>query len=118
MMRASTIVVLDSAFVRTAVLKGLPRQRVLFHHVLRNAMAPTLTVIATQLGYLVGGLVVVEQLFDYPGIGTLLLGASQAHDVPLLEDCVMLTALLFMLSNLLADVLNAALNPRIRTGLA
>jgi peptide/nickel transport system permease protein len=117
MMRASTISVLDSAYVRTALLKGLPWRRVLFRHVLRNAMAPTLTVITTQAGYLVGGLVVVEQLFDYPGIGTLLLGASQSHDVPLLEDCVMLTALLFMLSNLLADVLNAALNPRIRTSL-
>lgn len=118
MMRASTIAVLDSAYVRTALLKGLPRRRVLLHHVLRNALAPTLTVVATQAGYLVGGLVVVEQLFDYPGIGTLTLGASQAHDVPLLEDCVMLTALLFMLSNLIADLLNAALNPRVRTSLA
>jgi peptide/nickel transport system permease protein len=81
-------------------------------------MVPTVTVIATQAGYLIGGLVVVETLFDYPGIGTLMLSASQNHDLPLLEDCVMLTAALFMLSNLLADLLGAALNPRIRLGLA
>ena len=118
MMRASTLAVLDSAYVRTALLKGLPRRRILFSHVLRNAMGPTVTVIATQAGYLVGGLVVVETLFDYPGIGTLMLSASQNHDLPLLEDCVMLTAALFMLSNLLSDLLGAALNPRIRLGLA
>jgi peptide/nickel transport system permease protein len=118
MMRSSTIAVLDSAYVRTAVLKGLPRHRVLTHHVLRNAMAPTVTVIAAQAGYLIGGLVVVETLFDYPGIGTLMLNASQNHDLPLLEDCVLVTAALFMLSNLLSDVLNAMLNPHIRLGLA
>jgi peptide/nickel transport system permease protein len=108
--------VLDSAYVRTALLKGLSRPRVLVHHVLRNAVAPTLTVVALQVGYLVGGLVVVEQLFDYPGIGTLLLGAAQARDVPLLEDCVMCTSLLFFLGLLLSDLVNVLLNPRIRYG--
>lgn len=116
MMRASTIVVLDSAYVRTALLKGLPWPRVLLRHVLRNAVAPTLTVVALQVGYLVGGLVVVEQLFDYPGIGTLLLTAAQARDVPLLEDCVMFTSILFFLGNLLSDLVQVLLNPRIRYG--
>jgi peptide/nickel transport system permease protein len=110
--------VLGSAYVRTALLKGLPRRQVLTRHVLRNALVPTLTVVASQIGYLVGGLVVVERLFDYPGIGTLLLGAGLSHDVPLLEDCVMIIAVTYMLSNLLADFLNALLNPRIRFGQA
>jgi peptide/nickel transport system permease protein len=114
MMRATTITVLDSAYVRTALLKGMPWSRVLLHHVVRNAVAPTLTVVALQVGYLVGGLVVVEQLFDYPGIGTLLLSAAQARDVPLLEDCVMCTSILFFLGNLLSDMVNLLLNPRIR----
>jgi len=116
MMRASTIGVLESAYVRTARLKGMPRHRVLLRHVLPNALGPTLTVVASQVGYLVGGLVVVERLFNYPGIGTLLLGAGLSHDVPLLEDCVMIIAVIYMLSNLCADFLNAALNPRVRFG--
>lgn len=114
MMRASTIAVLQSAYVRTALLKGLPFRLVLTRHVLRNALVPTLTVVTSQIGYLVGGLVVVETLFGYPGIGSLLLSAGLHHDVPLLEDCVMIVAIIYMLGNLSADLLYAYLNPRIR----
>jgi peptide/nickel transport system permease protein len=116
MMRASTIAVLDSAYVRTALLKGLPLRRVLTRHVLPNALIPTLTVVMSQIGYLVGGLVVVETLFGYPGIGSLLLSAGLHHDVPLLQDCVMIVAVIYMLGNLSADLLYAYLNPRIRYG--
>ncbi len=116
MMRTSTIAVLSSAYTRTAMLKGLPLRLVLTRHVLRNALAPTITVVMSQIGYLVGGLVVVESLFGYPGLGSLLLYAGLHHDVPLLEDCVMIIAVIYMFSNLAADLLYAYLNPQIRYG--
>lgn len=114
MMRASTIAVLGSAYTRTAVLKGLPLRLVLMRHVLRNALVPTITVVMSSVGYLVGGLVIVENLFGYPGIGSLLLYAGLHHDVPLLEDCVMIVAVIYMFGNLTADLLYAYLNPQIR----
>jgi peptide/nickel transport system permease protein len=114
MTRAGTIDALHANYTRTATLKGLPRRRVLLRHTLRNAMLPTITVVSVQVGYLVGGLVVTETLFNYPGIGQLALNAAVNHDLPVLEACVLVTALLFAVSNLLADILYAALNPRIR----
>lgn len=114
MMRASTIMALGSAYTRTAMLKGLPMRLVLTRHVLRNALVPTITVVMSSIGYLVGGLVVVETLFGYPGMGRLLLTAGLSHDVPLLEDCVMIVAVIYMLGNLTADLLYAYLNPQIR----
>jgi peptide/nickel transport system permease protein len=114
MMRASTISVLGSAYVRTARLKGVPLRLLLARHVLPNALVPTITVVTSQIGYLAGGLVVVEMLFGYPGIGILLLTAGLQHDVPLLEDCVMIIAVIYMLSNLAADLFYAYLNPQVR----
>jgi peptide/nickel transport system permease protein len=114
MTRASAIDVLGSDYVRTAVLKGLPLRAVIVRHVLRNALLPTVTVIGAQIGWLVGGLVVVEHLFGYPGLGDLLLFAALNKDVPLLEACVMVVASVYMLSNLGAEVLFGVLNPRIR----
>lgn len=116
MMRASTIAVLGSAYVRTAMLKGLPLRQVLTRHVLRNAVVPTITVVMSSIGYLMGGLVVVESLFGYPGLGGLLLYAGLHHDVPLLEDCVMIVAVIYMAGNLVADLLYAWLNPQVRYG--
>jgi peptide/nickel transport system permease protein len=117
MMRASTIAVLESAYIRTATLKGLPRRQVLVRHLLRNALVPTITVVMSSIGYLVGGLVIVESLFGYPGLGSLLLYAGLHHDVPLLEACVMIVAVVYMGGNLIADLLYAYLNPQIRYGL-
>jgi peptide/nickel transport system permease protein len=114
MTRASAIEVLASDYVRTAVLKGLPTSAVLTRHVLRNALLPTVTVIGAQIGWLVGGLVVVEHLFGYPGLGDLLLFAALNKDVPLLEASVMVVAGVYMLSNLGAELLFGVLNPRIR----
>ena len=114
MTRASAIDVLASDYVRTAVLKGLPMSKVIARHVLRNALLPTVTVIGAQIGWLVGGLVVVEHLFGYPGLGDLLLFAALNKDIPLLEACVMIVASVYMLSNLAAEVLFGVLNPRIR----
>jgi peptide/nickel transport system permease protein len=114
MTRASAVEVLASDYVRTAVLKGLPMFQVVVRHVLRNALLPTVTVIGAQIGWLVGGLVVVEHLFGYPGLGDLLLFAALNKDVPLLEACVMVVASVYMLSNLSAELLFGVLNPRIR----
>jgi peptide/nickel transport system permease protein len=114
MARAGTVESLHSNYVRTAMLKGLPRRQVVVRHVLRNALLPTISVVAVQVGYLVGGLVVIETLFSYPGIGKLSLDSAVGHDLPVLEATVLTIALLYMVCNLVADVLYAVLNPRIR----
>src|SRR5665648_605654 len=116
MARVGTVEVLTRPYIRTAVLKGLPHRRVMMGHVLRNAMAPTVTVIGAQIGWLVGGLVVVETLFGYPGIGKLLVDAANTHDVLVLEAGVLLVAVIYMLSNLTADVVVALLSPSVRMG--
>ena len=114
MTRASTIEVLFTDYVRTAYLKGLRPATVLFRHVLRNALLPTVTVTANQLGWLISGLIVTESLFGYPGLGRLLLFGIQRLDVPLVQASTMLLVLIYCLSNLVADILYAFLNPRIR----
>lgn len=116
MARVGTVQVLAMPYIRTAVLKGLPRRRVIFGHVLRNALVPTVTVIGSQVGWLIGGLVVIETLFVYPGIGKLMVDAAQTHDVVMLEASVLMVAVIYMVSNLLADIVVALLNPRIRMG--
>ena len=114
MARAGTVDALRADYTRTATLKGLPRATVVRRHVLRNALLPTISVVSVQIGYLVGGLVVVETLFAYPGIGSLAYDSVQANDITVIEAIVLFTAVLYMLSNLVADVLYAALNPRVR----
>ncbi len=114
MTRATTAEAMGSNYVRTAIVKGLPTHIVLRKHVLRNALLPVITVIASQIGWLLGGLVIVETLFAYPGLGNLWLGAATGHDLPLLEAISMLMAVVYTVSNLVADLLYAYLNPRIR----
>jgi peptide/nickel transport system permease protein len=114
MTRASAVEVLKSDYVRTARLKGLAPRKVLFGHVLRNALLPTVTVIAVSIGWLVGGLIVAESLFSYPGLGRLTLHAIQRRDVPLIQATTMIIVVIVMLSNLAADITYAYLNPRIR----
>jgi peptide/nickel transport system permease protein len=116
MARVGTVQVLAMPYIRTAVLKGLPRRRVVFGHVLRNAMVPTVTVIGSQVGWLIGGLVVIETLFVYPGIGKVMVDAAQTHDVVMLEASVLVVAVIYMVANLVADIVVALLNPRIRMG--
>ena len=113
--RAGTIAALDADYTRTAILKGLPSHVVIVRHVLRNALLPTVTVAATQLGYLIGGLVVVESLFRYPGIGSLIYNAAKAKDFPLLEAGVLAVGAVYTVANLAADALHALLDPRLRT---
>ena len=116
MTRAGTIEALDSDYARTATLKGLKRSVVIRRHVLRNSLLPTITVIATQVGYLIGGLVVVETLFNYQGIGNLIFKAAQAKDFPMLAAGVLTIGLVYMVATLTADVLYTVLNPRLRLG--
>jgi peptide/nickel transport system permease protein len=116
MARAGTVAALDSDYARTATLKGLPRRTVVRRHVLRNALLPTITVIATQMGYLIGGLVVVEQLFNYNGIGTLVVTAARNRDYVQLQSAVLVIGVIYLVATLVADILYSVLNPRIRYG--
>ncbi len=114
MARAGTIEALDADYARTAYLKGLPRRTVLRRHVLRNSLLPTIAVVATQVGYLFGGLVVIELIFNYHGIGELLYRAVQRQDFPLIQSTVLLIGIVYLLATLAADILYSLLNPRIR----
>ena len=116
MARAGMIEALDAEYTRTAILKGLSYPQVIWRHVLRNALLPTISVIATQTVYLIGGLVVIEILFHYQGIGSLIFTAAQKKDFPMLQAGVMVVGALFAATTLLADLIYAALNPRIRLG--
>lgn len=116
MARAGMIEALSMPYIRTATLNGLSRRRVVYGHALRNAMAPTVAVIGTQIGWLVGGLVIVEKLFVYPGIGKLIADSATYKDFPVLEATVLVVATIYMLSNLGADIIVALLNPRVRYG--
>jgi peptide/nickel transport system permease protein len=116
MARAGMIEALDSDYTRTAILKGLSRRTVIWRHVLRNALLPTISVIATQTVYLIGGLVVIETLFHYQGIGSLIFTAANKKDFPMLQAGVLTVGALFTVASLLADLLYALLNPRIRVG--
>ena len=116
MARAGTIEALDAEYTRTAILKGLSYPKVIWRHVLRNALLPTISVIATQTVYLIGGLVVIEILFHYQGIGSLIYTAAHKKDFPMLQAGVMVVGALFAVATQLADLLYASLNPRIRFG--
>jgi peptide/nickel transport system permease protein len=116
--RVGTIEALNADYTRTAILKGLPWPTVLRRHVLRNALLPTITVTASLIGYLVGGLVVVETLFHYRGIGGLIYAAAKTKDFPMLEAGVLTVGAVYAIASLLADLVSSALNPRIRSGRA
>jgi len=112
--RAGVVEALDADYTRTAYLKGLPHKTVVRRHVLRNALMPTIAVIATQVGYLVGGLVAIEYLFNYQGIGYTVLQAAHAKDFPVLTAGVLVVGVVYLVVTLIADILFALLNPRIR----
>ena len=114
MARAGTVEALNSDYARTATLKGLPHRTVIVRHVLRNSLLPTITVIASQTGYLIGGLVLVETLFRWDGIGTLIYNAASHKDFTMLEACVLVIGAAYMVVTLVADILYSQLNPRIR----
>ncbi len=115
MLRDNLIDVLDSEYVRMATLKGVPRWRVVLRHALPNAVGPALNVTALNLTYLIGGVVVVEAVFSYPGLGKQLIDSISVRDVPVVEATALLAAAVYILANLAADVLAMVLNPRLRT---
>lgn len=114
MQRSSMIQVMHSDYIRAAVLKGMPRKYVIYRHALKNALLPTITIIGMNMGWLFGGLVVVETLFGFPGMGSLLMTAIKTRDVPLIEACVLLITVIFSLSTMTTDILYSYLNPRVR----
>jgi peptide/nickel transport system permease protein len=114
--RSSMIEVLQSPYVTAARAKGLPERVVIVRHALRNALLPTITVLALDIGRLMGGIVVIETVFAYPGLGRLLVFSIQQRDIPMLQACIVTVAAIFALANLSADLLYAWLNPKIRYG--
>ena len=114
MTRAGTINALDADYTRTAVMKGLPNRRVMRGHVMRNALQPTVSVIGIQIGYLFSGLIGLELIFNYPGLGRLIFNAVGAKDFPMLSAAVILVGIIYMLCTLGADLVIAWMNPRAR----
>jgi peptide/nickel transport system permease protein len=114
--RAGVIEAIDADYTRTAYLKGLGWRKVITRHVLRNALLPTIAVIATQTGYLIGGLLVIEKLFNYNGIGQRIYVAAQNKDYTMLQSGVMIIGVVYLAATLVADILYSVLNPRIRLG--
>jgi peptide/nickel transport system permease protein len=112
--RSSMLEVLSTNYVRNARAKGMPKRIVVFRHALRNALLPTVTVLAIDIGWLLGGIVVIESVFSFPGIGRLLLFAIERHDIPLIQASVLLITATYCLANLAADLVYAYLNPKIR----
>ena len=107
---------LDTDYVKAARTRGLPERVVVLRHALRNALLPTITVLAQDVGLLIGGIVAVETIFAYPGIGRLLVYALERHDLPLMEAAILVLTAVQCLANLAADLLYAAFNPQIRYG--
>ena len=114
LIRSSLLEVLEQDYVRTARSKGLPEMRVLIHHALRNAWLPVVTIIGLEFGFLLGGVVVVETVFSYPGIGRLLFAAINQRDIPLVQAGVVLLAGIFILLNLVVDLVYVRLDPRMK----
>lgn len=114
--RSSMVETLAQEFIRTGRAKGLSERVVIYRHALKNALIPTVTVLGLQFGFLMGGAVIIEQVFAYPGVGWLVLIAVSQRDYPVVQGVVLVIAAVFALSNLLVDVAYTWLNPRIRYG--
>lgn len=116
MIRSSALEVLGQDYVRTARGKGLPDGVVLFRHVLRNSLVPVTTTIGVQAGNLLGGAVIVETIFAWPGLSSLMFRGIETHDYPVVQGCVLLTSTLFILLTLIMDVVNVMIDPRLARG--
>ena len=117
-MRASMVEILESDYVEMARLKGMPERLVLWRHAVPNGLAPTFQVAALNLAYLAGGIVVVETVFNYPGIGLALVEAVQSRDMPVVQALALLIAGLYVVLNMLADIATIMVSPRLRTSLS
>jgi peptide/nickel transport system permease protein len=114
--RSSMIEVMQSPYITAARAKGLPERVVVLHHALRNALLPAITVLALDFGRLMGGIVVVETVFAYPGLGRLIVFSIQNRDLPTLQAAILVIAAIYAFASLVADLLYARLNPKIRFG--
>jgi peptide/nickel transport system permease protein len=113
-LRASLLEVLESDYVTTARSKGLPEQRVLIRHALRNAVISTVTVLGVNIGYLVGGTLVIEQVYALPGIGQLMINSINGRDFTVVQAVTLVFSVMVVLVYLLSDVIHALLDPRVR----
>ena len=114
MLRSSLLEVMNADYIRTAQAKGCSESQILFHHALRNALLPVVTLIALQFGSLLTGAVITETIFSWPGLGRLLIQAIFSRDYPLVQGCVLVFAIVYLLANLVADLLYSVLDPRIQ----
>jgi peptide/nickel transport system permease protein len=114
MVRSEMVDTLESDFVRAARLRGIPRRQVLFNHALRNSLLPAITVIALDVGYLIGGVIVVEEVFSFPGVGRQFILAIQNRDLPMLQAGALIMALTYAFANLFADLVYGMLDKRIQ----
>jgi peptide/nickel transport system permease protein len=115
MLRDNLIEILDTDFIKFATLSGLSRRRIVLRHALPNALIPSLNVTALNIAYLIGGVVVVEKVFSFPGFGSLLVDALMVRDVPLIQITVLIAAATYIAANLIADLGAILLNPKLRT---
>ena len=116
MVRSSMLEVLGEDYMRTARAKGMPPRRVILHHGLRNALLPVITMLGLQLGALLAGAVITETVFSWPGIGLLTIESIQSRDYPVVQACVLLISVTYVLVNLLTDLAYAWVDPRVRLG--
>lgn len=114
--RSSMIDTLESAYIRTARLKGVSERNVLLRHALRNGLLPAVTVIAINFGWAMGAVVIIEEIFTYPGIGRLIVRAITTRDLPLIQAAILVPTFAFIFANLAADVVYTVLDPRIELG--
>ena len=114
MLRDNLIEVLDSEYIFMAKLKGLSKSTVLIKHALPNAIIPTLNITALNLGFLIGGVVIVEKIFTFPGFGNLLIDSIKFRDLPLVEATILIAASFYIFANLLTDILSIIFNPKLR----
>jgi peptide/nickel transport system permease protein len=111
--RSGMLEVLSSDYIRTARLKGLPERVVLWRHGVRNGLGTTVAVLALDIGYLMGSIVIVEEIFAYPGLGRLMVYSVANRDIPLVQGTALVIGAVYVAANLLADLAQAALNPRV-----
>ena len=114
--RSSMIETLESDYIRTARLKGVGEAKVLMRHALRNGLLPTVTVVAINFGWMMGAVVIVEEIFSYPGVGQLIVRAISSRDLPVLQAAILIPTIAFISANLLADILYTIMDPRIGLG--
>jgi len=116
MTRAGILEVIRSQYIVTARAKGLPEKKVLYKHALKNALIPVITILGLQFGALLSGSIITETIFSWPGIGRLIIQAVNQRDYPLVQGCVLVIALSYVLVNLVTDLFYSVADPRIRVG--